>query len=296
MKPKTLLITGGSGYLGQYLTTKAAQNYNLYTAYRSHADNVKAGHPVALDLTNAAQVQQLIRELRPDAVIHAAAANPGQSNAEMMMRVNTQGSRYIAQAAAAVGARLVHVSTDMIFDGKNAPYADDAPASPINDYGRSKAAAETAVLETYPAAAIARTSLIYGLDEMDRGTASFVERLERGETLSLFTDVIRQPVWVESLVEALLKLVEVEINGRLNVAGRQPLTREEFGRRMLAWWGVEPGDRLELVRAADLAPTTPLDLRMSSQKAERLLQMRFPGVDEVLKNHLTFKTSKVTSS
>jgi dTDP-4-dehydrorhamnose reductase len=282
MKPKTLLITGGSGYLGQYLTVKAAQSYSLYTAFRTNADSVKAGQPVALDLTNAAQVRQLVAELQPDPIIHTAAINPGQGDVDTMMRVNTQGSRYIAQAAAAVGARLVHLSTDLVFNGKNAPYTDDAPASPINDYGRSKAAAESAVLEANPAAAIVRTSLIYGLNEMDRGTAGFVERLERGETLSLFTDVIRQPVWVDSLAEALLKLVELELSGMLNVAGRQSLTRAEFGRRMLAWWQIDTQGRLQTARAADLSDTIPLDLRLSIHKAEQLLQMTFPGVDDVL--------------
>ena len=282
MKPKPLLITGGSGYLGRYLTAQAAQKYNLYATYYTHANEIKAGQPVRLDLTDPAETQQVIQELEPAAIIHAAAVNPGRGGVEMMMRVNVDGSRYIAQAAAAVNARLVHVSSDLVFDGKNAPYADDAAASPLNDYGRSKAAAETAVLEINPMAAVIRTSLIYGLDEMDRGTASFVERLERGETLALFSDVVRQPVWVGSLVEALLKLVEVRASGMLNVAGRQPLTREEFGRRMLDRWQIDTKGRLQSARAADISDTIPLDLRLSIHKAEQLLQMTFPGVDDVL--------------
>jgi dTDP-4-dehydrorhamnose reductase len=152
----------------------------------------------------------------------------------------------------------------------------------LNGYGRSKAAAEAAVSEVDPQAVMVRTSLIYGMAEMDRGTAGFVERLQRGEPLILFEDVIRQPVWVESLVEALLKLVDLNYAGLLNVVGSQALSREAFGRRMLAWWGVEAGDRIQVGRAADISSTIPLDLRMSIHKAETLLQMRFPGVDEVL--------------
>jgi dTDP-4-dehydrorhamnose reductase len=232
-------------------------------------------------LTNQAAVSQLIADLNPNAIIHTAAINPGDSQADMMT-VNATGSRYVAEAAVAVGARLIHMSTDVVHNGKNAPYADDAPPSPLNVYGRSKAAAEAAVARVAPHAAIVRTSLIYGLQEMDRGTAGFVERLKSGQPLVLFNDVIRQPIWVDSLAEALLKLVHVDFGGLLNVVGRQAMTREEFGRRMLAWWQVDAQGLLQSGRAADISSAIPLDLRMSVAKAEQLLQITLPGVDEVL--------------
>jgi dTDP-4-dehydrorhamnose reductase len=199
-----------------------------------------------------------------------------------MMQINAEGSGYVAEGAVAVGARLIHVSSDLVLSGQNAPYDDEALPSPINVYGRSKAVAEAAVAEVDPQAAIIRPSLIYGLDEMDRGTAGFVARLESGQPLVLFNDVIRQPVWVESLVEALLKLIKVNFGGVLNVVGRQPLTREEFAWRMLDWWQVDRRELLQSGRAADISDTIPLDLRMFVAKAERLLNMSFPGVDEVL--------------
>jgi dTDP-4-dehydrorhamnose reductase len=117
---------------------------------------------------------------------------------------------------------------------------------------------------------------------MDRGTAGFIERLNSGQKLVLFNDVIRQPIWVETLAEALLRLVDNDFSGILNVVGRQALTREAFGRRMLAWWGVEAGDLVQSGRAADISDTIPLDLRMTVDKAERVLHMTFPGVDEVI--------------
>lgn len=282
MKLETLLITGGSGYLGRHLSAKAVEKYNVYAAYSNQPDQIKAGQAVALNLIDRAEVLALIKKIAPKAIIHTAAINPGQGNPQQMMKVNGDGAGYVAEAAAAVGARLVHVSTDMVFDGKNAPYNDDAPPLPVNDYGRSKAAGEARVMKAYPQAAIARTSLIYGLEEMDRGTAGFVERLNRGETLTLFTDVIRQPVWVDSLAAALLKLVEIDFAGALNVAGSQPVTRQEFGRRMLAYWQVDAWERVASGRAAEISAAIPLDLRLSVERAEQLLQIPLPGVDEVL--------------
>ena len=285
MKEKSILITGGSGYLGRHLCAGAAKTHTIFTTYRTHSNDIKAGEPVQLDLTDRDAVLALVQDLSPQAIIHAAAINPGRGDEQTMVQVNTEGSRYVAEAAVAVGARLVHVSTDVVHDGCHAPYADNAAPSPLNAYGRSKAAAESVVTEIDPQAAIVRTSLIYGLEQMDRGTAGFIERIKKGESLVLFNDVIRQPVWVENLVEALLKLANLDFAGILNVAGRQAMTREEFGRRLLDWWQIDAGNLLTSGRAADISDTIPLDLRLSVSKAEQLLQMDLLGVDEVLAKH-----------
>ena len=122
------------------------------------------------------------------------------------------------------------------------------------------------------------------LDQMDRGTAGFVERIEAGGMLTLFDDVIRQPVWVESLSEALLKLATLDFAGTLNIAGRQAMTRAAFGRKMLDRWNVDLRDLVRSGRAAELSDAIPLDLRLSVDKAEALLNMVFPGVDDVMGN------------
>lgn len=278
-----LFVTGGSGYLGQYLTGRAAETCLVYASYATKPEQIKAGIPESLDITDRRDVLALITRLSPQAIIHCAAANPG-SNEGVMMQVNAAGSRYVAEGAAAVGARLVHVSSDTVHDGRHAPYDDEALPAPINLYGRSKAAAEAAVAEVYPAAAIVRTSLIYGLHEIDRGTSGFAERLTAGRPLVLFRDVLRQPIWIESLATALLKLAfeVVDFAGILNVVGNQVLSRETFGRRMLEWWQVEERHLAQSGLAADLPHPPPLDLRLTTAKAQRTLKMSFPGVDEVL--------------
>ncbi|MDX1520169.1 MAG: sugar nucleotide-binding protein [Anaerolineae bacterium] len=277
-----LLVTGGSGYLGRALSVKAAPNFEVYPTYQANADGVIAGEPVQLDITDRPAVLKLVDALNPQAIIHTAASNPGQHDEQRMIAINAEGAKYVAEAAAAAGIKLVHVSSDAIHDGKQAPFADDVPPTPLNAYGRSKAMAEANVLAIDPQAVIARTSLIYGLHEMDRGTEGFVERLERGETLVLFSDVLRQPIWTETLSEALIKLAMIDFAGFVNVAGRQAITREEFGRKMLAYWGIKAKGRIRSGRAADISDKIPRDVRLSVSKGEQLLQMRFPGVDEVL--------------
>lgn len=282
MTQQRLLITGGSGYLGRSLSAKAVHAYTVYATYNTQAGRITAGHAVPLSLTDRDQVLRCITTLAPQVILHTAAVNPGKGSAEAMWQANVAGSRYVAEGAAAVGARLVHVSSDVVHDGKQAPYADEARPSPLNEYGQSKAAAEAVVADLVPQAALVRTSLIYGLTEMDNGTASFVQRLHTGQPLVLFTDVIRQPIWVETLADALLRLATIDYAGTLNVAGQQALTRAAFGQRLLAWWGVNTEGRLQEGRAAEISDTIPLDLHLSLTTAERLLGMSFPGVDEVL--------------
>lgn len=281
MDEPVFLITGAAGYLGRHVVAHIGDRVSVYSAVHRPSESV-TGDVVGLDIADRDAVFGLVERVKPTAIIHTAAVNPGQGDEADMMRVNADGSRHVAEAAQVVGARLVAVSTDIVHDGLAGPYSDDASATPINAYGRSKAAGEVAVLGVDPSAVVVRTSLMYGLDEMDRGTASFAERLSRGDVVSLFSDVLRNPVPVDILAEALLRLTGVRYSGVLNVAGRQALSREDFGLRMLDYWGVESDGVVNAVLAADVSNSIPLDVRLDSSRAENLLNMTFPGVDEVL--------------
>ncbi|MEM7029095.1 MAG: SDR family oxidoreductase [Chloroflexota bacterium] len=277
-----LLITGGSGYLGSHLATQASENYDVNVTYSSNPSaTIGTAHP--LDITNQGQVQKLIEQVKPQAIIHCIAANPGVDE-NKMMAINAEGTRFVAESAVRLGIRLVHVSTDALHDGKHPPYSDDAPPTPTNTYGQSKAKAEEYIKDIAPQAAIVRTSLIYGLREMDRGTAGFVKRLDSGEPLILFKDVYRQPVWAKTLATALLKLAfdRQDFSGILNVAGRQLISREDFGRLMLAWWGIKFDSEVKSGLGADLPHPPPLNIGLLVDKGEALLNMTFPGVEDVL--------------
>ena len=112
-----------------------------------------------------------------------------------------------------------------------------APVTPIHAYGRAKADAE-ALVAAHADHVIVRTSLIYGLEVMDRGTAWIAAALRRGEPVTLFTDQLRNPVWVQTLCRACLELAGHSYRGILHVAGDQVMSRADFGVRMLDWWDV----------------------------------------------------------
>jgi dTDP-4-dehydrorhamnose reductase len=282
MNRPAFLITGATGYLGRRLVREAESRGRVYAASRRASAESSSATPVALDVSDRSAVMRVIEDLKPTVIIHAAAVNPGQGDDATMWRVNAEGSSHVAEGARAVGSRLVAISTDVVHDGAHAPYADDADANPINHYGRSKADGESAVRSLDPAAAIVRTSLMYGTDEMDRGTAGFAERISLGRPLVLFSDVLRNPIHVGTLADAVLRLVGTTHCGTLNVAGRQVLSREAYGRKMLAYWGIASGDMVQAGRASEISDSIPLDLRLEVERAERLLGIGLAGVDEVL--------------
>ncbi len=284
----TVLITGGTGYLGQRLLPLVAERAHVVATARNPRALSRLYHPEAMDLCDKACVFERVLAIQPQAIIHAAAINPGVDDARMQA-VNELGTQYLAEAAHQVGSRLVMVSTDMVHDGTQAPYADEANPSPINDYGRSKANGERAALAANDNTVAVRTSLIYGLDSMDRGTAGFAERLAGGDTLSLFADVLRQPVWRDALATSLLRLALDFPNetGIVNVTGSDVLDRATFGELMLDFWQIPYSSKtVEHILAADLPELVgvPLNTEMSLVRAHTL-GLPTPGVREVLANH-----------
>jgi dTDP-4-dehydrorhamnose reductase len=272
-----ILITGGSSYLGQHLVPLALSGYETSCTYFTHN-----APPVApafrLDVRDSQAVHALVKRLQPDVIIHTAGSNRGPDMAAAI----TKGTDHVTNAAQKAGARLVHISTDVIFNGQDAPYAEEAQPTPIHAYGRAKAQAEIIVAK-HPDHVIVRTSLIYGLKVMDRGTAWIVETLQKNQPVTLFADQRRNPVWVQTLSLACLELATNNYQGILNVAGEQILTRAEFGLRMLDWWGIEERSSLR-IGPSDHAKW-PADCTYNLARAKVILDTPLPGVDEVLNRH-----------
>lgn len=277
-----MLITGGSSYLGQHLVPRALQKAELpsdivYTYFSR--DPLALPNGRQLDVRDRKAVAALVDGVRPDTIIHTVGSN---RPAETMEAVIRQGATWMVEAASRHDARLIHISTDVVFDGKDAPYRESDAPTPLHAYGRAKADAES-IVRQHDDHVIVRTSLIYGLEKMDRGTAWMVEALQAGRPVTLFTNQIRNPLWAEALSDALLELVAMTYRGVLHVAGSQRLSRAEFGVKMLDWWGIERRETLSF--GPGDGERWPLDCTLEIERARRLLSTPLPGVDEVLVPH-----------
>lgn len=268
-----LLITGGGSYLGRHLVPMAAATYELvHTCFRHHPPQLPPGQQ--LDVRDTTAVTRLITSLQPHVIIHTVGSNRGHD----MENTIILGTQNITRAAADVGARLIYLSTDSIFRGNAPPYDETARPDPVNAYGRAKAQAE-AVVQTLSNAVIIRTSLIYGLNVMDHGTAWMAQALRAGQPVTLFDNQIRNPVWVETLSRACLELAQNNYTGILNVAGRQTLSRAAFSLKMLDYWGITSRATLTVGAAAD---EWPLNCELDLQRATAVLRTALYGVDDVL--------------
>ena len=169
-----------------------------------------------------AEVRALLDPLRPEAVVHTAYVQQGPG----AWKVTAGGSRVVAEAARAGGARLVHLSTDVVFDGRaGRPYTEADPVSPLSDYGRAKAEAERLVAGADPGAVMVRTSLIYG------GPGRPPSKHEEAAAVpdaAFFTDELRCPAQVDDLAAALLELCRSGVSGPLHVTGPDAVSRWEF--------------------------------------------------------------------
>jgi dTDP-4-dehydrorhamnose reductase len=248
-----LLVTGGSGYLGRELL-------------RRSPGAIGVSRSTGVDVRDAAAVRAAFERLRPATVIHTAYRQDDRA-------VTYGGAVAVAEAAAAVGARLVHLSSDVVFDGeKGSPYTEEDEPTPLTAYGRDKADAERSVVEAHPGALLVRTSLIYGGPEPGPQ-----ERLAADPEAVFFTDELRCPVQVGDLADALLELAAGEHAGILHVAGADALSRLEFARLLAPQVERAPGATLAesgVVRAANVA--------LSIERARALLHTRVRGAREVL--------------
>lgn len=273
---RDLLITGAAGYLGSELARCSPGAAGTWYESRPPPE---LGEAVRIDVTDERAVADAVRALRPKAVIHTAYRQGGPWAAE----VNVRGSRAVARAAAAVGARLVHVSTDLIFDGRlGRPYREEDAPHPVMEYGRQKLAAERAVLAEVPGALVVRTSLIYGGAEPSAPEQLVLEAAAGRASVAFFSDELRSPVQAGDLAAALLELVDSDAAGVLHVAGPDGVDRHEFARLVATARGADP-DRLTAGRASRHPDPRPLDCRLDSTRAGGLLRTHVRGVREVLR-------------
>jgi dTDP-4-dehydrorhamnose reductase len=269
-----MLVTGGSGHLGgELLRRSAAAGWRAYGTWHTRAMDGPQ-----LDIRDAAAVDDLVRRIGPQVVVHTAYRPSGAD----MHDVNVIGAVHVARSARKAGARMVHISTDVVFDGRrDRAYTEGDPPSPIIEYGRSKLAAEQAVRAADPDALILRTSLLYGGDPARGHDRVVLDALDGKIDMAFFTDELRCPVHVQDLAGVVLELAHSRRCGVLHAAGADVVSRFEFARHVAAAHGRDPA----LVRAASSASEPvrrPLNCALDSSRLAGICSARLRGVREVL--------------
>ena len=287
-----LFVTGPRSRVGSRLLESAARQG---IALAGPDPTARSGRPC--DITDPVRVRRFFEDEKPDWVIHTAAmtdVDGCESAREEAGKVNVEGSRNVARASREFGCRLIALSTDYVFDGKDGPYSESDPPAPVNVYGRTKLEGEAAVLEACPGALVARISVPYDWNPAAR--PNFVMwlagRLEAREPVRVVADQWSTPTSVPRLAEDLLEYCRKDRAGVVHLAGADFISRYDFALRVCRKFGLDES----LVRRASSeefrqAAARPGRAGLKCREAEKDLGEKMTGTDAGLEAALKAKKS-----
>lgn len=278
-----ILVTGASGLLGLNFCLEQSNSHFLIGVDRGSLRHTPFER-VQADLTAPQAVFRLIESLRPQAVLHTAAlANLEACEADPAAAslLNAEIPGLLAQACARHSIRLLHLSTDAVFDGaKDGFYTEEDAPNPQSVYARTKLQGEQNVLSAYPQAAVARVNFFGWSLSGSRSLAEFFyNRLSAGDFANGFTDVSFCPLFVGDLARLLTQMLEKELSGLYHVVGAEALSKYDFGIRLAQQFGFDAGlvRPVSVLRGGLKAKRSP-NLRLSIHKLSTALGQEIPSL------------------
>jgi len=278
-----VLVTGASGLFGANFLWQYARRFECIAASHRHPIAGAVRQVIPLDIAQASSVLDGVRRARPAVIVHAAAmtgVDACEEHPDDAMRINAQGTEHVARAARDVGAYLIYLSTDYVFDGTRGHYTEDDPPRPLGVYARTKWLGEQVVLAICPGATVVRTTL-YGWNAQAR--QSFAERVldgaAGGAPVTAFTDMYWSPLLANDLADAIAALMARPAPGLFHVAGRERCSRYDFALAVATVFGRDPGVvRPGRLHEARLRAPRPPDASLDVARFERTFGMTLPGV------------------
>lgn len=287
-----ILVTGASGLLGLNLSLLEMGTHTVVGVDRS-----KLAHPpfelIRADLLDPEVEHRILDTVRPDAVIHTAAlanleACEADPNGARLLNADLPGE--LADACARRSIRLIHISTDAVFDGmKDDIYTETDAPNPLGVYAQTKLDGERNVLSANPDAIVARVNFFgWSLSGKRSLSEFFFNNLSTGQACNGFSDVWFCPMFVGDLAETLIRMLEKGLSGLYHVVGSQALTKYEFGLRISQQFGFDSQQVIPIsVEESSLTARRAHNLRLSVHKLSTALGMEVPGVSTGIEKFYT---------
>lgn len=240
-----ILITGSNGMLGQ----RAVQFYSSKENIELLATSVEeksvddSVEYISSDIKNRDSIKEVIHDYCPDFIVHTAAftnVDLSEKLREEAWKINVKGVEYIAEAARAIDAHIIHISTDYIFDGKKGPYDENAIPDPVGYYGRTKLASENTLKISGTIFTILRTNVLYGIAPNSRPdfVRWVINSLRNKEIIRIVKDQINNPTFIDDLVQGINKIIEFRKTGIYNIGGQEFLSRFDFTVRIAEFFNL----------------------------------------------------------
>jgi dTDP-4-dehydrorhamnose reductase len=278
-----ILVTGASGLLGLNLALVASQQHEVFGVVHQHNLNTKVLQVIQADLLVEGAVERLLDHLQPEWVINCAALadlEACETDQDKAEQLNTILPEKLARYVAKGGARLVHVSTDAVFDGIRGQYSENDKPNPLSVYARTKLAGENAVQQVAPGALIARVNMFgWSLSGKRSLGEWFFYNLMAGRCVNGFTDVFFCPLMVNDLAEILLRMLELDLAGLYHVVSSDCISKYAFGVAIARQFGFDD-TLISPIRVAEsgLHAVRSLNLTLTTDKLSQALGMPLPGL------------------
>lgn len=275
MTARRLLVTGASGFLGQNLCLLARTEYEVIGLSHKHKVLLPDIQSVSADLTDFDAVSELIEQLRPDRIIHTAAnSNPNACEQEptLSSKINVDATVHLACLCSQWKIPFVFTSTDLVFDGTQAPYKPNDPVSPISEYGRQKAQAENAIQDIHPSAVVCRMPLMFGhaLAPAQSFLQPMLRAMREGNKLRLFVDEFRSPLSGLWAARGLLLALE-KGSGVMHLGGPERISRYDFARLVAEVFKTSKADLIAChQRDVTMPAPRPQDVSLKSHHATKI--------------------------
>ncbi|RMD93603.1 MAG: dTDP-4-dehydrorhamnose reductase [Calditrichaeota bacterium] len=266
LRPK-VLVAGAHGLLGSKLVALLKDKYEVYAFdLRRHPEAEISGvQYLVADLTNQAQMTEIMRQISPKYIFNAAAytnVDRCEIDKEICWKVNAEGVGYLAHAARLVGSRVIHVSTDYVFDGKKGPYRESDRPNPLGYYGKSKLAGENALIASGANFAIARTMVLYGYAPLapPNFVTWVIQQLRQGKGIRIVDDQLGNPTLADELAVALIQLAESDRQEVYHICGSELIDRYHFALQIAACFDLDAG-LIARITTAELNQKAPRPLK-----------------------------------
>lgn len=274
-----VLITGSTGYVGRFLLPSLEKDGH-------HVVGVSRSSHVKMDLCNSTDCEAVLREVKPDVIVHTAAlSSPAKCEEDEALTRSYNVPRYFAEKAKEVNehVRFIFLSTDQVHDGKGRLVGESGDVQPVNVYGKSKLEMETVVQQVFDKYAIFRMSFVFG-PEIEGAHSTFLQfaldKLRQNKEFDAFSDQIRSCIYIDDVIDALRLAVKGHIEGIVNLGGPEALSRLDFCRIVAKHFGINES----IVQGSlyHLPTPSPADISMNIQRLESVMG-RLRSLDEALK-------------
>ncbi len=285
-----IIIFGSNGMLGQRLTKvlSSKEVELLASSFEDFSYNEKVEYQKC-DITDRNKIKKLIFDFCPDFIINAAAytnVDKSETERETAWRVNVKAVEYMAESARILDSHIIHISSDYIFDGENGPYIENVHPNPIGYYGRTKLASEN-VLKLYSVKhTIIRTNVLYGPTHFGRPdfVKWVIDSLKNKNQIRIVTDQINNPTFIDDLVQAIIKIMELGKEGTYNIGGPDFLSRFDFTIKIADYFNLDKSLVIPIITKELNQPARrPLKSGLITIKAQSELGYRPHSIEDTFR-------------